>query len=362
MRSNRFDFLEFNDQNSDPALEHSAEIEEGLVRFDPPAPPAEPSVTVSTGGLEQVIHHHRRILRVMEVFGSRGTIAGAFSYPTGVAVDKNGVVFVADAYNHRLQRISPDGGVAIVGSRGTGRGQFLAPMGVAVDEDRAFYIVEQGNHRVQKFSCDGVLELVFGREGSRQGEFRSPIGIIISQGTRLIYVADTGNGRVQVFNKEGRYVGVLGAIGGIHPLLTNPQAVACDGRGNVFVADTLSHRIVQFDPAGRFVAFYGGPPSPSNRLPELSLTEPHALAFDERGRLLIADGIRSHGRLIVVSPETGVIDLIMENVGRGLGHLAKPGGIAAAPVMKSKLEPGAERGDIYVSDTMNHRILRFVWS
>jgi hypothetical protein len=64
---------------------------------------------------------------------------------------------------------------------------------------------------------------------------------------------------------------------------------------------------------------------------------------------------------MAITPSSGTIHFIMENVGRGLGHLARPGGIAAAPIQQSKIEPGAERGDIYVSDTMNHRILRFVW-
>ena len=68
-------------------------------------------------------------LRVAEVFGERGTKAGQFNFPTGLAVDGSGVLFIADSYNHRVQRITPDGGVAVIGGRGTGRGQFLSPQG-----------------------------------------------------------------------------------------------------------------------------------------------------------------------------------------------------------------------------------------
>jgi sugar lactone lactonase YvrE len=367
MTSNRFDFLELSDEGVAAPLNATVEPADGVIRFDAPAVVAETSPYVevrkpTTGGLEEEVFYQRRNLRVMEVFGSRGTVAGAFSYPTGLAIDRTGIMFVADAYNHRLQRITPDGGVAIVGGRGNGRGQFMAPMGIAIDEDRSFYVVEQGNHRVQKFSADGVFQFCIGREGGRPGEFRSPTGICVVNGTKTIYVADTGNARIQRFNNAGVFLGILGAPGGVNPHIANPQAVACDPRGNVYIADTLAHRIVQFDPGGRFVAFYGGGPHPSNRTPNLALSEPHALGFDERGRLYIADGMRSQGRLTALTPDTGVIHTVLENVGRGLGHLARPGGIAACPVVQSRLEPGTERGDIYVSDTMNHRILRFVWS
>jgi DNA-binding beta-propeller fold protein YncE len=367
MRTNRFDFLEISNQASQvtpQTTQTPAEPDEGVIRFDAPALPTSSETVVQVreaAHVEEEVLYQRKTLRVMEVFGSRGTVAGAFSYPTGIAIDRTGIMFVADAYNHRLQRITPDGGVAIVGGRGNGRGQFIAPMGLAIDEDRSFYVVEQGNHRLQKFSADGTFQFSLGGEGSRPGELRGPTGVAVSRGTRIIYIADTGNARIQCFNSSGIHIAVLGAPGTNHPRMSNPQAVACDSHGNVFVADTLSHRILQFDPAGRFIAFYGGVPNPSNRLPDLILSEPHALGFDERDRLYIADGLRTQGRLTAISPATGTIHTVLENVGRGLGHLARPGGIAAAPIAQSKLDPGTERGDIYVSDTMNHRILRFVW-
>jgi tripartite motif-containing protein 71 len=366
MTSNRFDFLEISNQSPILPNPGASETDDNVIRFDVPnvdeASQTPTTRIASPGGMEEEVVYKGRSMRVMEVFGSRGTVAGAFSFPSGIAIDRIGNLFIADSYNHRLQRITPDGGVSILGSRGNGRGQFVAPMGVAVDEDRAFYVIEQGNNRLQKFNADGIYEFSIGREGSKPGEFRGPTGVAVAQGTKMIYIADTGNCRVQVFSGSGLYRGQLGGGGSVRPRITNPQAVACDGLGNVFVADTYANRIMQFDPGGRFIAAFGGGSTPENRLPELTLSEPHALGFDERGRLYITDGLQSQGRVTAIEPETPKICTILDNVGRGLGHLARPGGITAASVRQSKVEPGAERGDIYVSDTMNHRILRFVWS
>ncbi len=300
----------------------------------------------------------------VEVFGTRGGTAGQFNFPAGIAVDFSGILFVADVYNHRVQRITPDGGVSIIGTRGSGRTQFLAPSAVAVDPERSFYVVEQGNNRVQKFRSDGVLELVFGREGGKPGEFRAPMGIFVSPASREILVADTGNGRVQRFNPGGQYLGSLGAPGSIHPPLANPQAVTCDQAGNIYVADSPANRIARYDPLGRFLGHFGGPTSSKSvaHAPELRLNEPHALACDLRGDLYIADGTTGPGRIVVISTQTGAVRAIVEDPGRGLGPMSRPGGVALSQRYQSSYNDGIPRTDMYLADTMNHRIVRFTCS
>lgn len=295
-------------------------------------------------------------LRVAEVIGSRGTRAGQFNFPTGLALDCSGVLYVADSYNHRLQRITPNGGVALVGSRGGGRGQFLSPQGVATDARSAFYVVEQGNNRVQKFSAQGVLELVFGRAGKGAGEMRNPTGIAIAPGTGDIFVADTGNSRVQRFDLEGNFLATLGGRGGIYPPLVSPQAVTVDHRDNLFVADTFAHKIVQYDFLGRLVA----------RITASDLHEPRALAWDPLGLLYVADSkpgqdMNSEGRLQAIDTKTGLGRATVSRM-NGTGALARPGGLAVSWTPDPELAVRPEYGEVYVADTMNHRILRFVWS
>jgi DNA-binding beta-propeller fold protein YncE len=315
-------------------------------------------------------------LRVTEVFGERGAKAGQFYYPAGMAVDSAGVLFVADSYHHRLQRITPSGGVAVVGGRGGGRGQFQSPQGVATDEDDAFYVVEQGNHRVQKFTREGVLALVFGKQGRGEGELNGPTALAVAPGTGDIFVADTGNSRIQRFNYEGRFLNILGASGLYGPGLSSPQALAVTPGGSLYAADTFAQRLVRFDPMGRPDLEIGGAKPRSSRNGPLSLTrhplslhQPRALAFDRTGLLYIADGGEpdeitgeTRGRLQCFCLSENRVLATLDKIGRSLGTLLRPGGLAVGPVAHFDAQGGQPRGDLYVADTMNHRILRFVWS
>ncbi len=317
-------------------------------------------------------------LRAVEVLGSRGTQAGQFQYPTGLAVDPGGIVFVADSYAHRVQRITPDGGVSVIGSRGGGRAQFLSPQGVATDSDGAFYVAEQGNGRVQKFTREGVLTLVFGRPGSGDGEFSGPTAIAVMPLTGDIYVADTGGSRVQRFSPEGRYLNSLGQSG---PGLSSPQALAPVSGGALYVAETFAQRLVRFDPLGRMDSQIGGQiggprfrrhnaPLSSITLSSITLHQPRALAFDPAGLLYVADAGEpnsltgeTHGRVQCVSLSDGLpVIATIEKLGRSLGTLMRPGGLAVGPSSEKPMPGRAVWGDLYIADTLNHRILRFAWS
>lgn len=391
MKSNRFDFLELGDQTQAPDTQE--EEQESPVNLSvPAAPPARPSdqairthasaarrnapprlaevrinneeerfPDVYTNAPKPVTGVVAHRLKPVEVFGARGVAAGEFNFPSGMAIDNSGILWVADSYNHRLQRITPDGGVAVVGARGLGRGQFMTPMDVAVDDMRSLFVVDQSAHRVQKFTSEGVLELVLGKPGSRPGELRSPMGVAVNSDTGEILVADTGNSRVQRFDSYGRFLAVLGESEsqGAH-MISNPQALAVDMLGRIYVADTLARRIVQFDPLGRFVGYYGGAIGPNQKPGSVNLNfdEPRSLAVSSAGRLFIADAQRGAGRISVIDVETGSLLVEMPNAGKTLGALARPSGIAISPAANG----AASSGDVYVADTMNHRIIRFTWS
>ncbi len=392
MSSDRFSFLEFGDEDAaaEPAEDMArpgepAQREIGAdllpdgttlaqVRFTDTrgfgkyaeADEDDGTVTLSSlAGQEQAAPTR---LRIVEVLGERGTGAGQFQYPTGVAVDSAGILYVADSYAHRLKRITPDGGVSVIGGRGSGRAQFLSPQGVATDEDGSFYVVEQGNCRVQKFTHDGILTLVFGRPGREPGEFSGPTGISVAPGSGDIYVADTGGSRVQRFSFEGRFLNALGQSG---PGLSSPQAVAAAPGGTVYVAETFAQRLVRFDPLGRLDRQIGGVrPRRYGASSPVPLNQPRALALDPAGLLYVADAGEpdpatgeTRGRLQCLSlTEDRPVIATIEKIGRSLGSLMRPGGVAVGPPSDRPVPGRISWGDVYVADTLNHRILRFAWS
>src|SRR5260370_40209723 len=90
--------------------------------------------------------------------GGKGDGKGEFDSPTGIVVDGNGNVLVADTNNGRIEKFSPTGTfLSIIGTKASGQGQLGAPNGVAVDRTGNIYVADASNHRVQKLSADGRL-------------------------------------------------------------------------------------------------------------------------------------------------------------------------------------------------------------
>lgn len=140
----------------------------------------------STGAL------HRRI-------GGRGSDPGRFNFPTHIAFDAEGGMYISDSLNFRVQVFQPDGTfVRAIGRKGDIAGTFAQPKGIAIDPDGHVYVVDANFEAVQILDPDGTLLLAFGREGHGPGEFWLPNGAWFDRTGRL-WIADSYNRRVQVF-------------------------------------------------------------------------------------------------------------------------------------------------------------------
>lgn len=128
---------------------------------------------------------------------------GELHYPTDVALARDGSLWVADAYNHRLQRFVGDTATDIVGWGLFGRAfGFRVATGVGVDSTGRVYGADFGHGLVRVFDSRGTPLETFGSAGRGLGEFDRPEGIAID-GTR-IYVTDFGNHRLQEWRMEER--------------------------------------------------------------------------------------------------------------------------------------------------------------
>ena len=129
-------------------------------------------------------------------FGTLGSGGGQFDGPAGVAVDTAGDVYVADEYNHRIQKFGGSGNFLTEwGTYGSGDGQFKYTAGVAVDFAGNVYVVDYYNHRIQKFGSSGNFLSKWGAYGSGDGQFNGTEGVAVDSAGN-VYVADCSNHRI----------------------------------------------------------------------------------------------------------------------------------------------------------------------
>jgi tripartite motif-containing protein 71 len=214
--------------------------------------------------------------------GTAGGNKGQLNEPRGIAQDASGNFFVADTQNLRVEKFDKTGKfVTMFGSKGNADGQFnpisdegtgTGPGGVAVDKAGNVYVADTWNHRIQKFDNNGKFLAKWGsflsladpaapNDTDANNKLYGPRGLAIGPDGNL-YVVDTGNKRVMIYDTNGKFVRKIDS--GMSPTkkgpeypfnkpgeLNEPIGVAVDGAGNVYVADTNNHRIQKFDKDGK---------------------------------------------------------------------------------------------------------------
>jgi DNA-binding beta-propeller fold protein YncE len=189
--------------------------------------------------------------------GGRGTGEAEFDSPTGIAVDVNGNIFVADSGNGRIEKFSPTGAfLGIIGTKGSGHAQLGLPNGIAIDRAGNMYVADASNHRVQKLAPDGTFITDWkGPDTGFYGPRRIAIGLDDS-----IYVVDQGRTRIVKFNPDGQVLTTWGSRGDGDGQFTDHTSVAVDATTNkVYVADPRNSRIQVFDSNGKFLTKWSIP-------------------------------------------------------------------------------------------------------
>ena len=210
---------------------------------------------------------------------------GTFNEPWGIAVDGIGNVYVADTWNHRIQKFDPDGrfllewGVPGVSTEDSMF--FWGPRGLAVGPHGSIYVTDTGNRRVAVFSPDGAFLFEFGLEG--EGRLDEPVGIAIGRDGR-VYVADTWNMRVAVFGTDGTYLNAYPVQAWGSASIENKPYIAVDDRNRVYLTDPEGYRVIVLADGGaplKVFGQFGGEPD--------SFGLPNGIAISPDGELWIAD-------------------------------------------------------------------------
>jgi predicted membrane-bound mannosyltransferase/sugar lactone lactonase YvrE len=187
--------------------------------------------------------------------------AGRLNEPWDVAVSADGYVYVADTWNHRVQRFTLDGefvtewGHEEFNPETTDPTAFYGPRGIAVDREGHVYVADTGNKRVVVFSPDGEFLDQIGTGGSLAGQLNEPAGIVVTD-EGGVYVADTWNQRIQVFNANGLYLDSWEMSAWYTETNERPY-VEIDSEGHVYVSDPTAFRILVFSSSGQYLYSFG---------------------------------------------------------------------------------------------------------
>ena len=170
--------------------------------------------------------------------------------PAGVAIDRQrGRIYLADSAHtkseaHTVKIFDLSGQLTgrLGKGKGAGAGQFQFPTYVAVDKQGNVYVTDTLNSRVQVFDADGQYLKRFGERGNSWGMFDKPKGVATDTFGN-VYVVDSGWSNVQIFNQKGQVLLFFGGRGPIPGMLQNPSPIAIDGNNRIYVGDYLNHRV-----------------------------------------------------------------------------------------------------------------------
>jgi len=324
-------------------------------------------------------------------FGSAdGTRSDArFYYPAKVAVDSAGNVYVTDDGNSTIRKVTPDGVVTtlagLAGHSGSANGansaaRFDTPDGVAVDGAGNVYVADAGNSTIRRLSPVGTNWVVTtiaglaGSTGSANGtnsaaRFSFPQGLAID-GADNLFVADSDNFTVRKVTPVGTnwvvttLAGRAGSFGSVYGTnngarINSFSGVAVDSAANIYVADTDNHTIRKVTPEGTnwvvttLAGWAGNPGSVNGTGSEARFDSPYGVVADSAGNIYVTD---TFNEVIRKLAPVGTNWTVTTLAGLGGNHGSIEGSGSDSRFNGPSSVAVDNAGNVYVADQINHTV------
>jgi len=314
--------------------------------------------------------------------GSAATSATLAS-PSALAYDASGNLFLADSQNHVIRKVSTDGTITTVagtGVAGFGGDGALAtqayldtPTGLAIDANGNIYIADSHNQRIRKVAS-GIISTVagtgtagFSGDGgpATAAQLALPSSVAVDSAGN-VYIADTNNQRIRkiigttISTVAGSGEELFAGDGGLATAaaLDSPTGVTVDANGKIYIADRHNQRVRVVDGVGNIstlagsgaVTFTGGYSGDGVAASTATLAHPSGVSVDAAGNVFIADTDNQRIRQV----GNGTINTV---IGTGQQGFAGDGASATAGVLNAPYGITTDpSGNLTVADTLNQRV------
>jgi len=284
------------------------------------------------------------------------TLPGNFTAITGIAIDGSGNIYVADVVTNTIQKITPTGVQSVLAggtegfADGTGAAaSFTGIEGMTIDANGNLYVVDAGNSLIRKVTPLGVVTTLAGNRYSSSTDgvgtsasFSMPWGIVIDASGNL-YVTDVGTSRIRKITPAG-VVSTLTTTG----LSFGVKGITIDKTGNLYVSDQTSNQIIKITTAGIASAFAQNTSSPT-----VTFDSPTGLAIDANGNIFAAN--QFNGTISKITP-AGVAS-VFAGLSATLGFTDGP--VAVATFGAPLYIAFDASGNMYISDNARVRKISF---
>jgi tripartite motif-containing protein 71 len=273
-------------------------------------------------------------------------------FPSGMALDPTGRLWVADTGNSRFAIFDPDGTVIEYWEhRGSGEGEFLLERsngdgfgGIAFAPDGSFYVLDVGNHRVEHFDRERKFLKAWGSFGSDPGHFIYPIGLAVGSDA-VVYVLDDKRDVVERFDSNGNVLGHITAYPDAPVGYDSAGTFIVDADGDVYTAIWMVYNeVLKLDSRGAVIETFGSSGSGPGQFPG----QAGAGAVDAAGRLFVSQDPSGTGDKILIFGADGAFQASFGLSGSADGQVKFPFGIVL---------DGA--GNVYVTDAATNRVEKF---